>query len=78
MLLKFSNFLDELSENDELREYELSRADCTIMLCPSCFVIGVVCTPLLATRLQEKLHIWCEYALMSLVYAHQIFQYSEY
>ena len=29
MLSKFSNFPDELSENDELREYELSRSDCT-------------------------------------------------
>ena len=29
MLSKFSNFPDELSENDELREYELSGSDCT-------------------------------------------------
>ena len=29
MLSKFSNFPNELSENDELREYELSRSDCT-------------------------------------------------
>ena len=28
MLSKFSNFPDELSENDELREYELSGSDC--------------------------------------------------
>ena len=28
MLLKFSNFPDELSENDELREFELSGSDC--------------------------------------------------
>ena len=26
---KFSNFPDELSENDELREFELSGSDCT-------------------------------------------------
>ena len=26
---KFSNFPDELSENEELREYELSGSDCT-------------------------------------------------
>ena len=29
MLSKFSNFPDELSENDELREYELSGSDRT-------------------------------------------------
>ena len=29
MVSKFSNFPDELSENDELREYELSGSDCT-------------------------------------------------
>ena len=29
MLLKFSNFPDELSENDKLREFELSMSDCT-------------------------------------------------
>ena len=28
MLSKFSNFSDELSENHELREYELSGSDC--------------------------------------------------
>ena len=28
MLLKFSNFSDELSENDELREFKLSGSDC--------------------------------------------------
>ena len=28
MLSKFSNFPNELSENDELREYELSGSDC--------------------------------------------------
>ena len=28
MVAKFSNFPDELSENDELREYELSGSDC--------------------------------------------------
>ena len=27
MVLNFSNFPDELSENDELREYELSGSD---------------------------------------------------
>ena len=27
MVSKFSNFPDELSENDELREYELSESD---------------------------------------------------
>ena len=31
MLSKFSNFSDELSGNDELREYELNRSDCTIL-----------------------------------------------
>ena len=30
MVSKFSNFPDELSENDELREYELSGSDCTL------------------------------------------------
>ena len=30
MLSKFSNFPGELSENDELREYELSGSDCTV------------------------------------------------
>ena len=29
MLSKFSIFPDKLSENDELREYELSGSDCT-------------------------------------------------
>ena len=29
MLSKFSNFPDELSENDKLREYELSGSDST-------------------------------------------------
>ena len=29
MVSKFSNFPDELSENDELREFELSGSDCT-------------------------------------------------
>ena len=29
MLLKFPNFPDELSDNDELREFELSGSDCT-------------------------------------------------
>ena len=29
MVSKFSNFPDELSKNDELREYELSGSDCT-------------------------------------------------
>ena len=28
MVPKFSNFRDELSENDELREFELSGSDC--------------------------------------------------
>ena len=28
MVSKFSNFCDELSENDELREFELSGSDC--------------------------------------------------
>ena len=32
MLLKFSNFPGKLSENDELREYELSGSDCTLSL----------------------------------------------
>ena len=32
MLLKFSNFPDELSKNDELREYELNGSDCKISL----------------------------------------------
>ena len=30
MVSKFSNFPDELSENDELREYELSGFDCIV------------------------------------------------
>ena len=29
MVSKFSNFPDELSENDELREYEISESDST-------------------------------------------------
>ena len=29
MVSKFSNFPDELSESDELREFELSGSDCT-------------------------------------------------
>ena len=32
MLSKFSNFPDELSKNDELREYELNGSDCKISL----------------------------------------------
>ena len=32
MLLTCSNFPDELSENDELREFELSGSDCTLCL----------------------------------------------
>ena len=28
MVSKFSNFHDELSENDELRQYELSGSEC--------------------------------------------------
>ena len=32
MLLTCSNFPDELSENDELREFELSGSDCKIPL----------------------------------------------
>ena len=28
MVSKFSNFPDELTENDELREFELSGSDC--------------------------------------------------
>ena len=28
MVSKFSNLPDELSENDEIREYELSESDC--------------------------------------------------
>ena len=28
MLSKFANFADKLSENDELRKYELSGSDC--------------------------------------------------
>ena len=30
-LSKFSNFPDELNENDKLIEYELSGSDCTVM-----------------------------------------------
>ena len=33
MVSKFSNFPDELSKNDELREYELSGCDRTHNLC---------------------------------------------
>ena len=29
MVSKFSSFRDELSKNDELREFELSGSDCT-------------------------------------------------
>ena len=29
MVSKFSNFPDELTENDELREFELSGSDCS-------------------------------------------------
>ena len=32
MVWKFSNFPDELSENDELREYELSGSDSTLFI----------------------------------------------
>ena len=31
MVSKFLNFPDELSENDELRELELSRYDCSLI-----------------------------------------------
>ena len=31
MVPKFSNFHDESSENDELREYELSGFDCILL-----------------------------------------------
>ena len=31
MLSKFSNFPDELSENDKLREYELSGSNCILI-----------------------------------------------
>ena len=31
MLSKFLNFPDELSENDEFREYELSGSDCSFL-----------------------------------------------
>ena len=31
MVSKFSNFPDKLSENDELREFELSRSDCRLL-----------------------------------------------
>ena len=37
MISKFSNFPDELSENDELREYELSGFDCMYKLCVDSF-----------------------------------------
>ena len=30
MVSKFSNFPDKLTENDKLREFELSRSDCTV------------------------------------------------
>ena len=29
MVLKYSNLPDELSENDDLREYKLRESDCT-------------------------------------------------
>ena len=32
MVSKFSNFPDESSENDELREFELSGSDCNSIL----------------------------------------------
>ena len=31
MVSKFSNFPDELTENDELREFELSGSDCIVL-----------------------------------------------
>ena len=31
MFSKFSNFPDELSKNDELREYKLSGSDCSCL-----------------------------------------------
>ena len=31
-MIMLSNFPDKLSENDELREYELSGSDCTCIL----------------------------------------------
>ena len=31
MVSKFSNFRDELSENDELREFELSGSNCIVV-----------------------------------------------
>ena len=33
MISKFSNLPDELSKNDELREYELSGSDYTVLVC---------------------------------------------
>ena len=30
MVSKFTNFPDELGQNDELREYELSGSDCNL------------------------------------------------
>ena len=32
MVSKLSNFPDELSENDELREFKISRSDYTILI----------------------------------------------
>ena len=32
MVSKFSNFRDELSENDELREFELRGSDCIVLI----------------------------------------------
>ena len=88
MVSKFSNFPTKLSENDEWREYELSRSDYFIGSClvhqpkwnnHALSVVGVghLCTPLLAIGLKYKLHIWYSYAPLSFIHAHQIFSDSD-
>ena len=37
MLSKFSDFPNELSKNDELKEYELSESDCTFIYKYMCY-----------------------------------------
>ena len=40
---QFSNFPDELSENDELREFELSRSDCTETVIKGSVCFWLIC-----------------------------------
>ena len=47
MLLTCSNFPDELSENDELREFELSGSDCIFRDIETKTISNISCTYLL-------------------------------